>query len=138
MTNIIDSRHSQRVFEGVVQLHDGRLVATAIAVVGGAKYRHHIPLVAPVVALNGQTHQSVCVRRGRAASGLPYLHDQLVGSGHQREAVGVVEGLRDVLAKRVAGPPGGDAPAAAVIRVRPQQVAHGALQRGGGRNGAAF
>lgn len=66
---------------------------------------------------------------------LLYLHNQLVGAGHQCEAVGVVKGLRDVLAKCVASPSGRDAPPAAVIRVRPQQVAHGALQRGeGGRN----
>lgn len=64
-------------------------------------------------------------RRRRA-----YLHNQLVGAGHQGEAVGVVEGLRDVLAECVACPSGRDAPTAAVVRVRPQQVAHGALQRG--------
>lgn len=46
-----------------------------------------------------------------------YLHNQLVGPGHQREAVGVVESLRDVLAECVAGAPRGDAPATTVIRV---------------------
>lgn len=46
-----------------------------------------------------------------------YLHDQLVGTGHQGEAVGVVESLRDVLAKSVAGASRGDAPAATVVRV---------------------
>ena len=65
-----------------------------------------------------------------AATG-SYLHDQLMGAGHQREAVGVVEGLRDVLSEGVAGAPGGDAPTAAVIRVRPQQVTHGTLVGGG-------
>lgn len=55
------------------------------------------------------------------------LHYELVRSGHQGEAVAVVEGLRDVLAKGVASTPGRDAPATTVIRVRPQQVAHRAL-----------
>lgn len=35
-----------------------------------------------------------------------YLHNQLVGTGHKREAVGVVESLRDVLAEGVAGASG--------------------------------
>lgn len=56
-----------------------------------------------------------------------YLHNQLVCTGHQCEAVGVVESLRDVLAKSVSGTSRGDAPAAAVVRVRPQQVTHGTL-----------
>lgn len=56
-----------------------------------------------------------------------YLHDQLVGTGYQCEAVGVVECLGDVLAKGVAGSTRRDAPATAVVRVRPQQVTHGAL-----------
>lgn len=47
--------------------------------------------------------------------------------GNQRQTVVVVEGLRDVLAERVARTTGRDAPAAAVIGVGPQQVAHGAL-----------
>lgn len=61
----------KRVFEGVIELHDGRLVTTAIAVIWSAKYRHNIPLVAPVVA----------------------LHDELMCTRHQRESVGVVERL---------------------------------------------
>lgn len=57
-----------------------------------------------------------------------YLHNQLVGTGHQCEAVGVVESLRNVLTECVAGSSRRDAPATAVIRVRPQQVTHGTLQ----------
>jgi len=85
--------------------------------------------VAPVVTLEGgggrHCSQEVPSRVGLVA----HLHDQLVGAGHQREAVGVVERLRDVLAEGVAGPPGGDAPAAAVVGVGPQQVTHGTLKR---------
>lgn len=46
-----------------------------------------------------------------------YLHNQLVSTGHQCEAVGVVESLRDVLAESVAGSSRGDAPATTIIRV---------------------
>lgn len=46
---------------------------------------------------------------------------------NQRQAVVVVEGFRNILAKRVAGTTRRDSPAASVIRVGPQQVAHGAL-----------
>lgn len=59
---------------------------------------------------------------------VPHLHDQLMGAGHQSEAVGVVEGFRDVLSEGVAGTSGGNAPPTAVIGVRPQQVTHGALK----------
>lgn len=58
-----------------------------------------------------------------------YLHNQLVGPGHQSEAVGVVESLRDVLAESVAGASRGDAPATTVVRVWPQQVTHGTLRK---------
>ncbi len=59
-----------------------------------------------------------------------YLHDQLMGARHQGEAVGVVEGFRDVLSEGVAGTSGGDAPPTTIIRVRPQQVTHRALREG--------
>lgn len=57
-----------------------------------------------------------------------YLHDQLMGAGHQGEAVGVVEGFRDVLSEGVAGTSGGDTPPTTIIRVRPQQVTHRSLR----------
>ncbi|KAH9407846.1 hypothetical protein TYRP_011491 [Tyrophagus putrescentiae] len=90
------------VVEGVVELHDRRLVAAAVAVVGRTEDGHHVVVVAPVEA----------------------LHHQLVGAGDQRQAVGVVEGLADVVAEGVAGAARADAPAAAVVRVGPKEVAH--------------
>ena len=57
-----------------------------------------------------------------------YLHDQLMGTGHQGEAVGVVEGFGDVLSKGVAGTSGRNTPPAAIVWVRPQQVTHWALR----------
>lgn len=60
---------------------------------------------------------------------LPYLHDELVSAGDQREAVGVVEGFGNVLPEGVAGAAWRYTPAAAIVRIRPQQVAHGTLEK---------
>lgn len=51
-----------------------------------------------------------------------------MGAGHQRQAVSVVEGLRNVLSKGVTRSSRRDSPATTIIRVRPQQVTHGALE----------
>ena len=111
----------------LVNLHDGCLVTTSIAVVGSyttcvrrrrssareeglqrtGKYCHHIAILRPVVP----------------------FHDQLVGASDQCEVVVLVEGLRDILAEGVAGPSRRYAPPAAVVGVRPQQIAHGAFMR---------
>lgn len=48
------------------------------------------------------------------------FHDELVGPCDQREAIVMVESLRDVLAKSVAGTARANTPAAPVIRVGPQ------------------
>lgn len=66
---------------------------------------------------------------------MTYLHDKLMGAGHKRQPVGMVEGFRDVLAEGVASATGRDAPSATVIRVRPQQVTHGTLRQGERREG---
>ena len=42
------------ILEGVVKLHDGSLVPTAVAVVGGGEDRYHVPVVRPVVPLHHQ------------------------------------------------------------------------------------
>lgn len=93
------------ILESIIKLHDRCLVATAVTVVRCTEDGHYILVVTPIVA----------------------LHDQLMGSGDQREAVAVIEGLRDVLTKGVASTSGRDTPATTVIRIRPQQIAHGAL-----------
>lgn len=93
------------VFQRVVQFHDGRLVAAAIAVVRGREDGDHVPVVAPVVA----------------------FHDELVSSGDEGQAVGVVERLRNVLSESVSCSSRRDPPATAVIRVGPEEVAHRAL-----------
>ncbi|KAI3480075.1 hypothetical protein L1887_57852 [Cichorium endivia] len=80
---------------------------SSVAVVGRRKDGDHVAFLRPVEA----------------------VHDELVRARHEREAVVVVERLRDVLTKRVAGTARRDAPATAVVRVGPQQIAHGTLVR---------
>jgi len=45
-------RHSQSVFEHVVKLAQGRLIATAVAVVRSAEHGHNTLLMAPVETLH--------------------------------------------------------------------------------------
>lgn len=52
-----------------------------------------------------------------------------MGARNERETVVVVERLRDVLAERVSGTSGRNSPAAPVVGVGPEQVAHGTLVR---------
>lgn len=83
------------------------VLTAAVAVVGRREDGDDLVVVAPVIA----------------------LHHQLVRPRHQLQAVVVVELLADVLPKGVARTPRRDAPPAAVVRVRPQQVAHGTCTR---------
>lgn len=48
----------QCVLKTVVELHDGRLIAAPVAVVGRAEDGHHISVMAPVVALSGDNTES--------------------------------------------------------------------------------
>ena len=57
------------------------------------------------------------------------VENHLVGSGDGLNAVGVSESLRNVLSESVACAPRGDAPTSSFVRIRPQEIAHGALQR---------
>lgn len=88
-----------------VNLHDRGLVAAAVTVIGSREYRDDISVLTPVVA----------------------LHDQLMGSGDQRQTVVVVESLADVLAESVTSTSGTDSPTASVIGITPKQIAHGSL-----------
>ena len=54
-------------------------------------------------------------------------HDKLMSTRYQFESICMVELLRDVLTERVASTSGRDAPAAAVIRVGPKQIADGSF-----------
>jgi hypothetical protein len=118
-----DRSNPQCVFQVLIDLHDGSLVTASVAVVGGCswldaicssrrsqevltgEYGDHVPVLRPVVP----------------------LHHKLVSSGNQRQTVVVVESLGYILAKSVAGATWRDSPSAPVVRIGPQQVAHGAL-----------
>jgi hypothetical protein len=54
-------------------------------------------------------------------------HYKLMSTRYQFQSICMVELFRDVLPERVASTSGRDAPAAAVIGVRPQQVADGSF-----------
>jgi len=79
----------------LINLHDGSLITTSIAIVGGREYRHHIPILAPVVA----------------------FHNQLMGSCNKRQPVVMVEGLADVLSKSIACTTRTYAPSTSVVWV---------------------
>jgi hypothetical protein len=71
------------------------------------EYRHDVAILRPVIA----------------------LHDQLMGSCDERKTIVMVERLGNILAEGVASATRGYAPAAPVIRVRPEQITHGSLVR---------
>jgi len=87
----------ESVLEMLVNLHDGSLVTAAIAVVWRREDRYHVSILRPVVP----------------------VHDQLMSSRYQSQAIIMVECLRNVLAKRVPCTARRDTPAAPVIWVRP-------------------
>jgi len=89
----------------LIYFHDSCLIAASVAVVGRREDRDNVTLVTPIVT----------------------VHHELMSSSDSSKAVRVVELLRDVLAEGVAGATGGDAPATAIIGVRPEEIADGAL-----------
>jgi len=119
----------QRVFEMLVDLHDRSLVTAAIAVV-----RCYINVSTMTLSLVEVLYHGEQLTR-EDSNDIPILrpvislHDKLMSSRNQRQAVVVVERLRYILPERVPGAARGDTPAASVIRVRPQQVTHGSLVR---------
>lgn len=46
----------QRVFQSIIQFHNGCLVSTAVAVVWSTKDGHHILVMAPVITLKEEEH----------------------------------------------------------------------------------
>ena len=66
---------------------------------------HHIAILRPVVT----------------------FHDQLMCPCHQRQTIVVVECLRDILPECIPRSARRDSPAAPVVGIRPQEIAHGSL-----------
>ena len=91
----------------LVNLHDGGLITASVAVVRCAEDGHHISILAPIVA----------------------LHDELMRSRDQCQAIIVVERLADVLTKSLASASWTDAPATSIVRITPQQITHWPLVR---------
>mmetsp|Transcript_7059 Transcript_7059/g.14052 ORF Transcript_7059/g.14052 Transcript_7059/m.14052 type:complete len:213 (-) Transcript_7059:360-998(-) len=89
----------------LVKLHDGGLVAAAVAVVGGGEEGEDAVGVLPLVP----------------------FHDQLMRSHNELEGVLVVEGLRDVLPERVPGASRRNPPPVPIVGVAPHEVADWAL-----------
>src|SRR5271163_1536995 len=89
----------------LINLHNRCLITAAIAVVWRTEDCNHISILAPIIS----------------------FHDQLVSSSDQRQPVVVIKRLGDILAKSVSSSSRTNAPAAPVVRVAPQQVAHWAF-----------
>mmetsp|Transcript_17004 Transcript_17004/g.38269 ORF Transcript_17004/g.38269 Transcript_17004/m.38269 type:complete len:303 (-) Transcript_17004:283-1191(-) len=89
----------------LVDLHDRRLVPAPVAVVGRAEYGDDVHLVYPVVP----------------------VHHQLMRPADQTQPVPMVVLLADVLSEGEPGPPGRDAPSDPVVRIAPEEVAHGSV-----------
>jgi len=93
------------VLQVLVNLHDRSLITASVAVVRCREDSHNVPVLRPVVA----------------------LHNQLVSAGNQRQAVVVVECLRNILSERVPRTSRRYAPTTPVIWVRPEKITHGAF-----------
>ena len=93
------------VVQVLVNLADRCHISAPVAVVRRAEDRHNCAVVGPIVP----------------------LRHQLVRPGQELQAVLMFEGFGDVLAKCVPRPPGGDPPAPPLVRVTPEEVAHGTL-----------
>lgn len=57
------------------------------------------------------------------------FHDELMSPRDERQAVVVIERLRDVLAKCVASATGRYTPPTAVVRIRPEEITHRSFMR---------
>ena len=76
---MIMNRVSTRLFNGVIHLHNGRLVTAAVAIIGSRKDRDDLAIVLPLVS----------------------FHDQLMSTRNKVKAVNVRKLLGNVLAKRI-------------------------------------
>ena len=89
----------------LAQLQDRRHIAAAIAVIRGGPNGHDAAVKHLLVA----------------------LHDELVGAGHEGQVVFVVKLLDNVAAKQESRAARAQTPTFNLVRVGPQQIAHGAF-----------
>lgn len=97
----------ETVLQLFTDLHDSSLVATPVTVVRGTEDGDYVAVVTPVVS----------------------LHHKLMRARHEGQTIDVIELLGDVLSEGVACASRRNTPAASIIRIRPQQIAHGPLVR---------
>ena len=139
----------ERVRELFVDLHDGGLVAAAVAVVWRAEDRYDVAVLAPIVSCVHVSKMKKRDAKGRdeerqtGASRQPKgeeekkeeeepertLHDQLVRPRNEREPIVMVECLRNILPERITRPAWRYSPPTPIVRVTPQQIAHRPLVR---------
>ena len=93
----------QGILQMLIDLHYRSLITASVAIVWSGEDGHHVPILAPIVS----------------------LHDKLMCARHQCEAIVVVECLGDILTESISCATRADAPSAAIVGVRPQQIAHG-------------
>jgi len=88
-----------------VDFHDGCLITAPVAVIWGREYGHYVSILRPIIT----------------------LHNQLMSSCNQSQAIIVVESLGNVLAKRIPSSSRRYSPPASIIWIRPQEIAHRTL-----------
>lgn len=89
----------------LINLHDGSLITTSVAVIGCTENGHHVPVLTPIIS----------------------LHDQLMRSSHQCQPVVVIKRFTDVLSERVSRSSWTNAPATSIVWITPEQIAHRSL-----------
>lgn len=77
------NRFLSALIHRVINLHNGSLVTTPVAVVWGREHSHNLPVVLPLVA----------------------LHYELMRTSNEVETVNVSKLLRDILTERVTSSP---------------------------------
>ena len=110
----------------LVNFHYTGFISTSVAIVGSGEDCHNLLLMTPIVALRKQTEKKVRKTQKRKDT---YSHDKLMRSCHSLQAIFLNELVGYVLPKCVPGAARRDTPPRAIVRVRPEQVAHGTLVR---------
>ena len=113
-----------------VNLHDSRLVAAAVAVIRRcfASNQPSLPptlvIVHDIIKLTGENRHHIPI-----LTPIIPLHHQLMRPRHKRQPIIVIKRLTDILPKRIPRSSRADPPPTPIIRIRPQQVAHGPFVR---------
>lgn len=113
----------QAIRQLLVYLHDSRLITAPITVVRCTEDCHHVSILSPIIACWRRSDQPSRIRIQHT------FHNELMGPCNEREAVVVIESLRDILSKCVASATRRDTPATTVIRIGPEEITHRSFVR---------